>query len=344
MRAIEISRQGSPVASNVHFTTERQAPTPGPGEALVRTEASALNHLDLWVGRGLPGLDTRFPTVTGSDGAGRVEAVGAGVDAAWVGRRVLLNAAIVRSGAGHPDHLDAGEDIHMIGEHSPGTMAERFVAPVSNLLDIGDADPVQATAFGLTHLTAYRMLVARAQVRPGQTVLVTGIGGGVALAALGLARHFGCRTIVTSRHAEKLKRARELGADEAILDDGGDWSKAVRAATARRGVDIVIDSIGRAALPPSIRALARGGRFVTCGCTSGFEGTLDLARVFWNQLAVLGSTMGSMQEFREVVRLFRSGAVRPVIDSTLHPEQGAQAYARLESGAQFGKVVVDWRG
>lgn len=343
MRAIEISRQGSPVAANVRFTADRVAPEPRAGEARVRTEASALNHLDLWVGRGLPGLDTAFPTVTGSDGAGRVESVGPGVDPAWVGRRVLLNAAIVRSGAGHPDHVDAGEDIHMIGEHSPGTMAEFFVAPVANLLDIGEADPVQATAFGLTHLTAYRMLVTRAQLRPGQTVLVTGIGGGVALAALGLARHFGCRTIVTSRHADKLQRARALGADHAILDDGGDWSKAVRAATGRRGVDIVIDSIGRSVLPACVRGMARGGCFVTCGCTSGFEGTLDLARVFWNQLSILGSTMGSMREFREVVQLFRSGAVKPTVDSTLRPEQGADAYARLESGAQFGKVVVDWR-
>ena len=343
MRAIEIIRQGSPVAPNVQFTTARAAPSPGAGEALVRTEASALNHLDLWVGRGLPGLDTRFPTVTGSDGAGRVESVGSGVDPAWVGRRVLLNAAVPRTGAGHPDHVDAGEDIHMIGEHSPGTMAELFVAPVTNLLDIADADPVEATAFGLTHLTAWRMLVTRAQARPGQTVLITGIGGGVALAALGLARHLGCRTIVTSRHAAKLERARALGADHAVLDDGSDWSKGVRAATARRGVDIVIDSIGRAALPPSIRSLARGGRFVTCGCTSGFEGALDLARVFWNQLSVLGSTMGSMQEFREAVSLFRGGAVRPVIDSRVAPAEGARAYERLESGTQFGKVVVDWR-
>ena len=231
----------------------------------------------------------------------------------------------------------------MIGEHSPGTMAELFVAPVTNLLDLGDADPVEATAYGLTHLTAWRMLVTRAQVRPGQTVLITGIGGGVALAALGLARHLGCRTIVTSRHAAKLDQARALGADHAVLDDGSDWSRGVRAATGRRGVDIVIDSIGRAALSPCIRSLARGGRFVTCGCTSGFEGTLDLARVFWNQLSVLGSTMGTMQEFREVVSLFRAGAVRPVIDSRLAPAEGARAYERLESGGQFGKVVVDWR-
>ena len=343
MRAVEIVRQGTPVAANVRFTDQRQMPTPGPGEALVATEASALNHLDLWVGRGLPGLDTRFPTVTGSDGCGIVRSVGVGVDTAWVGRRVLLNAAVLRRDPPHPDRVDAGEDIHMIGEHSPGTMAECFVAPVTNLLDVGGLDPVQATAFGLTHLTAWRMLVTRARVQPGQSVLVTGIGGGVALAALGIARHLGCTVIVTSRHADKLERARALGAAHAVLDDGGDWSRAVRAATGRRGVDVVIDSIGKGVHLASVKSLARGGCFVTCGCTTGADAVTDLARVFWNQLSILGSTMGTMDEFRTVVALLRSGAVRPVIDRVVPPEQGGDAYARLESGTQFGKVLVDWR-
>ena len=343
MRAIEIVRQGTPVADQVRFTRDRETPQPAPGQALVRTECSALNHLDLWVGRGLPGLDTRFPTVSGSDGAGVVEAVGAGGDPAWIGRRVLLNAAMLKPAAAHPEAHAAGEDIHMIGEHSPGTMAEFFVAPLSNLLPIGDADPCQATAFGLTHLTAWRMLVTRAHVQPGETVLVTGIGGGVALAALGLARHLGCRTIVTSRHASKLEKARALGADHGVLDDGADWSRAVRSATGKRGVDVVIDSIGGRVLQPAIRSLARGGRFVTCGCTTAQLGELDLTRVFWNQLSVLGSTMGTMEEFRAVATLFLRGLVKPVVDCVLAPERGAEAYRRLESGEQFGKVVVDWR-
>jgi NADPH:quinone reductase-like Zn-dependent oxidoreductase len=343
MQAIEILRQGAPVADHVRFTSDRETPRPLAGEALVRTECSALNHLDLWVGRGLPGLDTRFPTVSGSDGAGVVEAVGPGADPAWVGRRVLLNAAVLKPGAAHPDAMAAGEDIHMIGEHSPGTMAEFFVAPLANLLPIGEVDPCQATAFGLTHLTAWRMLVTRARVQPGETVLITGIGGGVALAALGLARHLGCRTIVTSRHGSKLERARSLGADGGVLDDGSDWSRPVRALTAKRGVDVVIDSIGGGTLQPAIRSLARSGRFVTCGCTTGRPGELDLTRVFWNQLSVLGSTMGSMDEFRAVASLLARGLVKPVIDSVLSPRQGAEAYRRLESGEQFGKVVIDWR-
>ncbi|NBX26176.1 MAG: NADPH:quinone reductase [Planctomycetes bacterium] len=342
MRAIEILGQGSPVADNVRYTRDRPAPSAGPGEALVRTECAALNHLDLWVGRGLPGLDTRFPTVSGSDGAGVVESVGAGVDPAWIGRRVLLNAAIFKTPPGHPDAAAAGEDIHMIGEHSPGTMAEFFVAPVANLLPVGQADPHQATAFGLTHLTAWRMLVTRAAVQPGETVLITGIGGGVALAALGLARHLGCRTIVTSRHASKIDRARALGADAGVVDEGSDWSRAVRSLTGKRGVDVIIDSIGGRVLQSGIRSLARSGRFVTCGCTTAQLGELDLTRVFWNQLSVLGSTMGTMEEFRAVTSLLLRGLVRPVIDTVLPPEQGAEAYRRLESGDQFGKVLVDW--
>lgn len=178
MRALEIMRRGAPVAQNVRFTTERPRPSPAPGEALVRTEASALNHLDLWVGRGLPGVTVEWPFVSGSDGAGIVESVGEGVDPSWVGRRVLLNAAVLLPQARKPGEHAAGESIEMIGEHRPGTNAELFTAPVTNLLEIAGIDPVQAAAFGLTHLTAWRMLVTRGEVRPGQSVLITGIGGG----------------------------------------------------------------------------------------------------------------------------------------------------------------------
>ncbi len=331
------------MAPQVQWVTDRAAPTPGAGEVLVRTEASALNHLDLWVGRGLPGIDAPWPRVGGSDGAGRVTEVGAGVDASWIGRRVILMAAVPTISHAAPDVVPAGEDIRMIGEHSPGANAELFTVPASNVLDIGGADPREAVAIGLTHLTAYRMLVTRARVAPGQWVLITGIGGGVAVAALAIARHLGCRTIVTSRHAWKLEKARSLGADHGILDDGGDWSPSVRALTGRRGVDVVVESIGKAVHSPCIRSLARGGSLVTCGCTSGSDGTTDLARVFWNQLSILGSTMGSMAEFRQVMALFRCGAIKPVIDVVLPAHQGRDGYARLESAGQFGKIVIDWQ-
>lgn len=341
MKAIVITRQGAPVASNVQFVEDYPDPSPGPGEVLVATEAAALNQLDLWVGRGLPGLELTYPRVTGADGCGRVLEVGANVDPAWVGRRVLLNAAVPVPEPAHPERVPAPE-ITLIGEHSDGCLAERFVAPADNVLDIGEADPVEAAAFGLTFLTAWRMLITRARLRPGQRVLITGIGGGVSQALLAIARYVGCPTIVTSRHQSKLEQARALGADHVVLDTGGDWSREVRGITGGRGVDVVADSVGQAIHVSCIRALARGGVFVTCGCTSGPDARTDLARIFWNQLSVLGSTMGDMGEFREIVSLFQRGMLRPTIDSVHEARNGQAAFERLESSEQFGKVVVRW--
>jgi len=343
MKAVVITRQGEPVAGNVAVDEMFPDPAVGRGDVLVRTEAAALNHLDLWVGRGLPGIDLTYPRISGSDGCGVVQAVGEGVDPSWVGRRVLLNAAVPVADPVLPDLAPASPDRIVIGEHVNGTMAALFVAPVTQVLDIGEHDPVEAAAFGLTHLTAWRMLVGRARLRAGMSVLITGIGGGVALAALAIARHFGCRTIVTSRHREKLDAAVALGADHAIVDEGADWSRSVRAATGRRGVDVCVDSVGKALHLAGLRSLARGGTYVTCGCTTGPDATTDLARLFWNELSIVGSTMGTMHEFREVIALMQSGAMRPVIDSVHALSDAPQAYVRLESGAQFGKVVVDFR-
>jgi len=343
MKAIVVKQRGNPVAPNVMLVTDRPQPQPQAGEVLIRTEASALNSLDLWVGRGLPGIETQYPFSSGCDGVGRVVEVGAGTDPAWIGRRVLLNAAVVQDHAAHPEHFASGEDIRMIGEHSPGTMGEFFCAPAKNVLDIGDIDPIQAAAFGLTHLTAWRMLITRAHLRPGMTVVVTGIGGGVALALLNIAKHFACTVLVTSRHADKLARALALGATHGVIDDGSDWSKAVRLLTNKRGVDIVADSVGKVVHNSCIKSLARGGVFVTCGATTGGDATTDLTRIFWNQLTVVGSTMGDMDEFRAVTSLLRSGAIKAIVDSVHEPSDAKKAYQRLESGAQFGKVVVDWR-
>jgi NADPH:quinone reductase-like Zn-dependent oxidoreductase len=343
MRAIVIQRQGTPVLPNVELLESVADPIAGPGEVVVRTEASALNHLDLWVGRGLPGIDIRYPAISGSDGCGVVESVGQGVDPTWIGHRVLLNAAVPRPEASRPTARQSLYDLYMIGEHGNGCLAQRFVAPVSNVLDVGDSDPVQAAAFGLTHLTAWRMMVTQSGLRPGMQVLITGIGGGVALASLAIARHFGCEIVVTSRHQWKLERARALGAHHAVLDSGQDWSKEVRQLTGRRGVDLCIDSVGKAIHGSCIRSLARGGTFATCGATTGPDATTDLTRIFWNQLRLVGSTMGDMREFREVVALFRSGALQPVIDTVFRPGEANGAFQRLEAGEQFGKLVVDWR-
>lgn len=342
MRAAVINKQGTPVAPNVRVV-DLPDPVPGPGQVLVRTAASALNQLDLSVGRGLPTLDTTWPFTGGCDGCGTVEAVGAGVDESWIGRRVVLNAAVPVPETPRPGVRPAGVRLRMIGEHDPGTHAELFVAPASNVLDVGDADPVEAAAFALVHLTAWRMLVTRARLQAGQTALITGIGGGVALALLGICRHFGCRTIVTSRHRWKLDKAIELGADHGVLDRGEDFSREVRGLTGKRGVDVCADSVGKVIHLPCVKSLARGGTFVTCGTTTGPDAVTDLARLFWNQLTFAGSTMGEMDEFRQVVSLFAAGALKPVLDKVYDAADAADAYARLESGEQFGKVAVAWR-
>jgi NADPH:quinone reductase-like Zn-dependent oxidoreductase len=229
----------------------------------------------------------------------------------------------------------------MIGEHDNGTNAEFFSAPVENVLDIGDVDPVEAAAFGLAHLTAWRMLVTRARLQTGQTVLITGIGGGAALAALNICKNYECQTIVTSRHQWKLDKAIELGANETVLDKGEDWSREVRKLTGKRGVNVCVDSVGGPLHFPIIKSLARGGTLVTCGCTAGASPKTDLARIFWNQLNIVGSTMGDMDEFRSVFSLFKNG-MKPVIDSVYEASDAQSAYARLESGEQFGKIVIRW--
>jgi NADPH:quinone reductase-like Zn-dependent oxidoreductase len=348
MRAVVITRQagaGEAVASVVKTVADWPEPAaPGRGEAQVRTLAAALNHLDLWVARGVPGLNLTYPRVSGSDACGVVERVGEGVDPAWVGRRVVLNAASdVAPGPGPDEGPRSGlcPMYELIGEHHQGALAERFNAPVANLQAVPeDREPAEAAAFGLTFLTAYSMMVTKAGLRPGQSVLVTGIGGGVALAALAIARHLGCRVVVTSRHQWKLDKAKALGADHGVLDGGGDWSKEVRAWTKGRGVDVAVDSSGKATHIKCVKSLARGGAYVTPGCTSGPDATTDLARIFWNQLRILGSTMGTGDEFAEVVSLYRAGALRPTVDRVVEAAQGAEAYARLESAEQFGKVVV----
>jgi NADPH:quinone reductase-like Zn-dependent oxidoreductase len=346
MRAIVCTRQGRPVVPNIRYAEDWPDPgDPGPGEARIRTLATALNQMDLWVGRGVPGLDLAYPRVSGCDACGVVERVGEGVDGAWVGRTVMVNAAVRQPDRLHPDDPPASTlapAYHLIGEHAPGMLAEHFLAPAANLADVGDADPVEAAAFGLCALTAYSMMVTKGRLRPGQAVLITGIGGGVATSGLAIARWMGCRVAVTSRHPWKLDRARQLGAELGVLDAGQDWSREVRAWTNKRGVDMAVDSTGKATHLNCIRSLARGGAYVCPGATSGADATTDLARLFWNQLRLLGSTMATNDEFREVAALFRAGHLRPVVDQVFDARDAARAYERLEAGEQFGKIVVRW--
>lgn len=352
MNALVCTKQSKTVAPSIEYQHDwpELGPTPA-GWVRLRTLCSALNHMDLWVGKGIPGVDLSWPRVSGCDACAVVEEVGAGVDAAWVGRRVIVNAAVEvppRERPGDPPGSTLAPDYELIGEHHNGMHRQFFHAPSTHLADLGandssDIDPVQAAAFGLTALTAWSMMVTKGQLRAGQAVLVTGIGGGVATSAMQIARHFGCPVVVTSRHQWKIDQALKMGADHGVLDTGEDWSRDVRSWTGKRGVDMAVDSVGKATHLDCIKSLARGGAYVTPGCTTGPDATTDLARIFWNQLRILGSTMGSPAEFREVASLFKTGALKPVVDTVFKAEDGRAAYERLEAQEQLGKIVIDWR-
>ncbi len=319
------------------------APVAGPGQARVRVRAASLNHLDIFVRKGIPGIDLAFPHVMGSDGAGTVESTGPGVTRVKEGDAVVLNPGISCGGC---EFCLRGEHslcvgFHLVGEHVAGTYAELVVVPAVNAWPKPRGlSWEEAAAFPLTFLTAWRMLVTKARVKPGESLLVIGIGGGVALAALQIAKMLGLVVGVTSGDAGKLARARELGADFCIDHSAGDFSREARRLTDKRGVDVVLDSVGKATWKRSIASLARGGRLLTCGATTGPDPEEDLARIFWNQLTVHGSTMGTHGEFAEMLRAFETGRLRPVVDRVFPLAEAREAQRRLEEGKQFGKIVL----
>ena len=317
----------------------------GPGDVVVALKAAALNHLDLFVVRGLPGRTLAFPHVIGADGAGVVEAVGAAVTRVKPGDRVLLNPGV---SCGTCDFCLAGEQslcttYRLLGEHLPGTLAEAIRVPEANVTPVPERVAwAEAAAFPLVHLTAWRMLVTRAAVRPGETVLIWGIGGGVALAALGIVKLLGAVAIVTSSSDAKLERARALGADVVLNHSAADVPKELRRLLGGRGgVNVVVDSVGEATWAKSLHALAPGGRLVTCGGTSGPRVVTDVRRMFWYHYTLMGSTMGNAREFAEIVRLLGAGMLRPVVDGVTPFRDARRAVERLASGAHFGKLVVE---
>jgi NADPH:quinone reductase-like Zn-dependent oxidoreductase len=325
VRAVRIHEDGGPEVLRYEDVPD---PEPGKGEALVEMRAAGINHLDVWVRKGLPSVPK--PRILGADGAGIVAAVGEGVEGLAAGDRVVINPGIVHDGR-----------ITVIGEHTDGTCCELKAVPATQLYPLDESLSFEeGAAFPLVFETAYRMLVTKAAVREGEWVLVWGIGGGVALAAFEIARALGVRTIVTSSSSEKLARARELGADVAVNHAEGDVVEAVREATAGAGADVVVETVGEATWERSLAAAARGGRIVVCGATSGHSPPARLYRMWWKELAILGSTMGMPAEFEAAYDLIRSGRARVHVDSVFPLAEVAQAHERLESGAQFGKVVL----
>lgn len=314
-------------------------------EVRIGIRAVALNHLDLWVADGLPGVPVpSFPHVVATDGAGEVLEVGPAVTHLAVGDRVLINPGW---GCGSCEACAGGEDVFcrqfgVMGEHRPGAAAEEIVIPARAATAIhGHWSWVEAAAFPLATLTAWRMLTTRAAVQPGELVLIWGIGGGVALQALQIARHLGARVAVTSSSDAKLARATALGAELAINHATTADVGAALKAHAGRGADVIVDSVGTATWQRSLKALRPGGRLVTCGATTGHDVSLDLRRLFWFQWSLLGSTMGTPREFAAVVALGEAGLLRPVIDAVFPLAEGPAAYRHLADARQFGKVVLE---
>jgi len=313
MKAIRIHEDGGPEVLRYEDAPD---PRPGPGEVLVSLRAASLNHLDLWVRKGLPSVPK--PRILGADGAGvRVD----------TGQRVVINPG-----------LEHGQTITVIGEHSDGTHAELIAVPEQNVFPLDDTlDFETAAAFPLVYETAYRMLVTKAALAADEWVLIWGIGGGVATAAFEIARSLGARTIVTSGSDEKLERARDWGADVTVNHGTGDVAAAAKEAG---GVDVVVETVGEATWKRSLAAVKAGGRVTVCGATSGPNPPAQLHRFWWKQLTIYGSTMGTREDFLGAYELVRSGRARVHVDSVFPLSETRAAHERLEAGEQLGKIVL----
>jgi NADPH:quinone reductase-like Zn-dependent oxidoreductase len=342
LRALTISAHGG--LEQLEYRTDLPIPEPGPGSVRVRIHAAALNHLDVFTLAGLPGVTIQPPWIMGADGAGVIDKTGEGVTSIRVGDRVSINPGLSDRTC---EYCKAGEQslcvkFRLLGEHAPGTFADYIVVPEENVRHIPEEVPFDvAAAAGLANLTAWRMLVTRARVSEGEDVLIWGIGGGVAQAAMRIAKELGARVWVTSGSDAKLARAKELGADEVVNHRTTSVGKEIRSRTGKRGVNVIIDSVGQATWSESLIALGRAGRLVTCGGTSGPMVQTDVRRLFWNQWTIMGSTMGNDSEFDAVTTELRAGRLFPVIDSRFSLSDGAKAFERLSHGDQFGKIVIN---
>jgi len=340
MRAVVMRARGGPEVLEV---AELPVPEPGPKEVRVRLKAAALNHLDVWVRKGVASPKLPLPHVLGADGSGVVDAVGPGVEGFAPGDEVVINPGL---SCGRCERCLAGEDnlcprYQILGEHRHGTYAEYVVLPEANLAPKPkNLSFEEAAAIPLTFLTAWQMVVDKLGVRPGDEVLVMAAGSGVSVAAIQIAKLFGARVIATAGSEDKLRRAKALGADETVNYTHPDWPKEVRRLTGGKGADKVVDHTGALYFEGVIKATANGGRIAIAGASSGYEGTLPFAHVFYRQLSILGSTMASKSRLFPILRFVEEGKLKPVVGQVLPLEAAAEGHRLLEERRVFGKVVL----
>ncbi|MFB6160924.1 MAG: zinc-binding dehydrogenase [Haloferacaceae archaeon] len=340
MKAVQYVGHGD---RDVVVYDEYPEPDPDRDEVLVDVKAGALNHLDVWTRRGMPTLDLSFPHVPGSDAAGVVEATGADVTRFEPGDRVAVSAGL---SCGACEFCRDGDptmcvNFRLLGEHVPGVHAERVAVPAASLVPVPEGvDWAVAGSASLVFQTAWRMLVTRADLRPGESVLVLGASGGVGHAAVQVAAHAGAEVYATAGSEAKLDHARDCGADHVVNYETTDFASWVREATDKRGVDVVVDHVGAATWRESLKALAKGGRLVTCGATTGPNPETDVARIFGNQLSVIGSTMGTPGEVDDALARVWDGTFEPRVRGTLPMSETARGHELLERRQGFGKVVV----
>lgn len=341
MKAVYITGHGG---NEVVTIGERPMPERRRGEVLVRMKAATLNRVDLYMRDSGAGITHLLPQTMGLDGAGLVEAVDDDEPLLKVGQPVVLHPGL---SCGRCEFCLRGQgvlctSVRYLGEHRDGTLAEFASLPACNVFPKPDAlDWAEAAALGVNHLTAWRMLFTKAQLKPWETVLIFGVGGGVSLAALQLVKMAGATAIVTSRDDDKLQRALALGADHAVNGAKEDIARRVLALTDGRGVDVVFENVGAAVWSSAMKSLVRGGRLVTCGATTGDQPGADLRRLFIRQLQIMGSTLGDLSEFHDLLQVCERGLIRPIIDRRYGLDDAHAALDRLESGAQFGKVAIE---
>ena len=339
MQAIYIDGHGG---NEVVHVGERPTPGRKTGEVLIRMQASTLNQVDLYMRNSGAGITHQLPQNMGIEGFGHVAECDA--DSGFqVGDAVIIHPAI---SCGVCEFCERGDDvlctrISFVGEHRDGAWSEWLCVPQHNVMAApAYLSATEAAALAVTHLTAWRMVVTQGQLKPGQTVLVFGIGGGVSVAALQLAQAMGARVIVTSRHAHKLERALAMGAAHGIHTPDQDIVQRVMSFTEGRGVDLVIENIGEAVWGAAMKSLVRGGRLVTCGATSGYQPAADLRRIFIRQLQILGSTLGNRHELRALLAFCEAHQLRPVIDKIFAMEEVHDALDMLSNAEQFGKIAL----